>query len=79
MTKALPYGCIKNQQHPPSLLEFNKILDKVSHDNKIGHLFIVHIKFHNKSSKTLLLNEIYTPIFEKKKRKWSHLKSLPFS
>ena len=27
MTKALPYGCIKKQEHPPSLLEFNKILD----------------------------------------------------
>ena len=63
MTKPLPYGCIKKQEHPPSLLEFNKILDKISHDNKIGHLFIVDIKFHDK---TLLFNEIFPPIFEKK-------------
>ena len=40
MTKSLLYGCIKEQEHPPSLLEFNKILDKISHEDKIGHLFI---------------------------------------
>ena len=40
MTKPLLYGCIKKQEHPPSLLEFNKILDKISHEDKIGHLFI---------------------------------------
>ena len=66
MTKALPYGCIKKQEHPLSLLEFNKILDKISHDDKIGHLFIVDTKFHNKNSKTSQFNEIYSPIFEKK-------------
>ena len=69
MTKASPYGCIKKQEHPPSLLEFNKILDKISHDDKIWHLFIVDIKFYNKNSKTLLFNEIYTPVFEKAKKK----------
>ena len=36
MTKPLPYGCIKRQEHPPSLLEFNKILDRISHEDKIG-------------------------------------------
>ena len=65
MTKALPYGCIKRQEHPPSLVEFNKILDKISHEDNIGHLFIVDIKFHDKNPKTLLFNEIYPPIFEK--------------
>ena len=68
MTKPLPYGCIEKQEHPPSLLEFNKILDKISHDNKIGHLFIVDIKFHDKNSKTLLFNEIFPPIFEKNRK-----------
>ena len=58
MTKPLPYGCIKIQEHPPSLFEFNKTLDKISHDDKIGQLFIVDIKF--------LFNEIYPPVFEKK-------------
>ena len=54
--KPLPYDCIKKQEHPPSLLEFNKILDKISHDDKIGHLFIVDIKFHSKNPKTMLFN-----------------------
>ena len=67
MTKPLPYGCIKSQEHPPSLVEFNKILDRISHEDKIGHLFIVDIKFHNIKPKTLLFNEISPPIFEKNK------------
>ena len=58
MTKPLPYGFIKKQEHPSSLLEFKKILDKISHDDKIGHLFIVDIKFHNKNPKTMLFNGI---------------------
>ena len=28
-----------------TLTEFNKILDSISHDDKIGHLFTVSIKF----------------------------------
>ena len=73
ITKALPYGCIKRQEHPPSLAEFNKILDRVSHEDNIGHLFIVDIKFHDKNPKTLMFNEIYPPIFERT-QKWSLLK-----
>ena len=46
------------------MVEFNKILDKISHEDNIGHLFIVDIKFHDKNSKTLLFTKIYTP-FEK--------------
>ena len=65
MTKPLPYGCIKKQEHVPSIREFNKILDKISHEGNIGHLFIVDIKFHNVNPKTLLFNEIYPAIFEK--------------
>lgn len=61
MAKPLPYGCIKKKEYPPSLLKFNKILDNILHEDKIGHLFIVDIKFHNKNPKTLFLNEIYPP------------------
>ena len=68
MTKPLPYGCIKKQKHSPSILEFNKILDKISHEDKIGHLFVFDIQFHNKNPKTKLFNEIYPPIFEKNKK-----------
>ena len=79
MTKPLPYGCMKRQEHPPSFVKFNKILDRISHEDKIGHLFIVDIKFHNINPKTLLFNKIYPPIFEKKTRKWSHMKGQPSS
>ena len=51
----------------PSLSEFNKILNRISHDDKVGHLFLVDIKFHNKNEKTMLFNEIYTPVFDKNK------------
>ena len=46
----------------PTLTEFNRILDSISHDDKIGHLFTVI------TEKTLLFNEIYPPIFEKNKK-----------
>lgn len=42
-------------------------MNSISHTNKIAHLFIVAIKFHFKDEKTLLLNKLYTPIFEKSK------------
>ena len=68
MTKSLQYGCIYKQEHPPSLTEVNRILDKISHDNNIGHLFIADIKFHDINCKTLFFNEIYPPTFEKYKK-----------
>ena len=34
-----------------SLLEFNMILDRISHEDNVGHLFIVDIRFHNKNEK----------------------------
>ena len=69
MTKPPPYGCIKKQEHTPSLLEINKILDRISHVNKIGLSFIVNIKFHYKNPKTLFFNEIYPPVFLNNKKK----------
>lgn len=52
-----------------NLLEFNKILDKISHEDTIGHLFVVDIKLCNKNPKPMLFNEIYQPIFGKNKNK----------
>ena len=69
MTKPLQYGCIKKKEHVPSMSEFNKILDKIPHDDNIGHLFIVDIKFHNINPRTLLFNKIFPPIFEMNKEK----------
>ena len=68
MAKPVPYGCIKKQRHVPSLEVFNILLDKISHEDTIGHLLIVDIKFHNINEKTLLFNEIYPSIFEKNKK-----------
>ena len=79
MTKPLPYGCIKKRDHPPTLADFNNILNEISHQDLTCHLFIVDIKFHNVNPKTLLFNELYPPIFLKKIRKWNRVKDLPFN
>ena len=52
----------------PTLTKFNRILDTISHEDKIGHLFTVGIKFHDINEKTLLFNEFQPPIFEKNKK-----------
>ena len=63
MTKPLPYGCIKKQEYPPSLTEFNRILDKISHNDNTRH-FIVDIKFNDITLKHLTK---HTPQYLKKK------------
>ena len=78
MTKPLLYGCIKKQDDVPTLTEFNKILDSLSPDDNIGHLFTVDIKFHNINEKTLFFHELCPPIFEKA-RKLTLLKDLPYN
>ena len=50
------------------MTEFNKILDSISHEDSIGHLFALDIKFHEINEKTLLFNEIYPLIFKKNKK-----------
>ena len=69
MTKPLSYGCIEKKKYQPSILvEFNKILNEISHEDSVGHIFIVDIKFNDINPKTLLFNELYPPIFEKNKK-----------
>ena len=68
MAKPLPYGCVKKKDRVATLTEFNKILDSISHDDKIGHLFTVSIKFDKIYEKTLLFNETYPPILKKNKK-----------
>ena len=65
MTKPLLYGCVKKKKILLALQNLI-ILDGLSHENIIGHLFIVDIKFKNINPKTLFI-ELYPPIFEKKK------------
>ena len=47
MIRPMPTGCIK-QNTSPSWLEFNLLLEKVSLENSIGHLFVVDIEFDAK-------------------------------
>ena len=61
MTKPLSYSWTKKQEHPPSLTELNTILDQISHDGNIWHLFVVDTKFNDNNPKILLFNEIYSP------------------
>ena len=74
MTKPLPYGCIRKQKEVPTLNQLNRMLDAVDHNHAIGHLFTVDIKFNEINEKTLLFYEIYPPVFEKKKKRYSRLK-----
>ena len=68
MTKPLPTGCIK-ENSDVSWRTFNLLLQKVSLDDQIGHLYVVDIKFdHTKATKNeIVYNEIYLPIIEKQK------------
>ena len=69
MTKSLPTVCIKKVKKAPSLREFNLLLEGISDEDKIRHLFIVNIIFdkNRTTEKHYLFNEIYMSIFDKKK------------
>ena len=49
MTKPMPTGCIK-ENNSPSWLTFNLLLETVTLEDKIGHLFIVDIKFDTENA-----------------------------
>ena len=68
MTKPMLTGCIK-ENNSPSLLEFNLLLEKVSLEDPIGHLFVVDIEFDEKNAtkKQYMYYEIFPPIIEKQK------------
>ena len=68
MTKPLPYGCIEKKKHVPSLEELKTLLENVTLEDKLGHLFAVDIKFADVNEETLLFNEVYLPIFEENKK-----------
>ena len=66
MTKPLPTGCIK-QDLDITWRTFNLLLERVSLDDSIKHLFIVDIEFdhYNPSAKQRIYYEIYPSIKEK--------------
>ena len=69
MTKLLSISSIKKMKKLPSLRDFDFIVQCISDEDKVGHLFLVNIEFdwRNASEKQLFFNENYTSIFEKKK------------
>ena len=69
MTKPMPTGCIKENNNP-SWLKFNLLLETVTLEDKIGHLFIVDIEFdeENAGKREYYYNEIFPPIIEKEKK-----------
>ena len=68
MTKSLPTGCIKDNSDL-SWKTFNLLLEIVSLEDRIDHLYIIDNEFDTKnaSEKILAYNEIYPPIIEKQK------------
>ena len=68
MTRPMPTGCIK-ENNSPSWLKFNLLLETVTLEDKIGHLFIVDIEFdvENADERKYFYNEIFPPIIEKEK------------
>ena len=66
MTKPLPTGTIKNNSDL-SFNTMNLLLETVSLDDKIGHLFVVEIEFDYKNAtlQQIYYNDIYPPIIEK--------------
>ena len=68
MTRPMPTGCIK-QNNAPSWVNFNLLIETVSFEGLIGHLFVVDIEFDYESAspRQFMYNEIFPPIIEKNK------------
>ena len=68
MTRPMPTGYIK-QNNLPSWVNFNLLIEKVSFEDLIGHLFVVDIEFDYESAspRQFMYNEIFPPIIEKNK------------
>ena len=70
-------AALKGWKKIPNHREFNLIIQGISDEESISHLFTVDIEFDRENSveKTLLFNEIYKHFFEKKNvlspNKWS--------
>ena len=60
---------VKKQKFCPNLRKFNLFIENLLPGDKISHLFIVDIKYdvEHTNKRPLPFNEIYTPVFGKKK------------
>ena len=75
----LPTGCIKDN-NDISWEIFNFLLEEVSFEDTIGHLYIVDIEFDTKNAteREFAYNEIY-PLIIEKKNLLIHVKGLYFN
>lgn len=79
VTKPLPYGCIKNKKDTPGLRKFNFILQNLSVDYKMHHLFAVDIIFDKKMQTKKHCDLMkFTRRFLKKRCYLNHMKDLHF-
>ena len=69
------YTVVLKEKKVLSIEELNDLLKNVTLEDKTGHLFTVDNEFADINEKTLLFNEIYPPIFEKKKKISPHERS----
>ena len=65
MTKPMPVGAIKEKD--PSWTEYNILFEKVSLNDKKGHIFVVDIEFDHEhaTDRQIMYNEILPPFIEK--------------
>ena len=68
MTKPLPYGCIKKKENLPTLEELAVLLENVTLEDKLGHLFVVDIKFADINEKLYSLMKFILPYLENIKK-----------
>ena len=68
MTKPMPVGSVKEKS--PSWVEFDLLMEKVSLDNPLGHIFVVDVEFdHEKATDCqIMYNEIFPPFTDKQTR-----------
>ena len=68
MTKPMAVGSIKEKS--PSWIEFNLLMEKLSLDDPISHLFVVDVEFeHEKATDCqIMYNEIFPPFTDKQTR-----------
>ena len=66
MTEPMPVGSIKDKD--PSWAEFNLLMEKISLDDPIGHMFVVDIEFdyQKATDRQIMYNEVFPPIVDKK-------------
>ena len=76
MTKPMSVGSIKEKR--PDSVECHLLLEKVTLDDKIGHLSIVDIEFdyENVDAKQIMYNEIYPPVIDKQKKIGANKRSI---